>query len=174
VRLYDIPAQIDDFERLLEESDGELTPELEQRWQDFVKGSREKIEAGAMVVKNLEAQEKACKAEADRLYAKQKQHERNTQRLKDLMVYAVDALGGKVKTPLFSVYCQTSAAQVKIEKKEDTDLVEVEKTNPELVRTKREPNLEALKLLAATDPKAPVLEKFIVSHCAGKRGLRIK
>lgn len=119
-------------------------------------------------------EEKACKTEADRLYAKQKQHERNTQRLKDLMVYAVDALGGKVKTPLFSIYCQTSAAQIKVEKKEDTDLVEVEKTNPELVRTKREPNMEALKLLVTTDPKAEVLNKFIVSNCAGKRGLRIK
>jgi hypothetical protein len=174
LKLYDIPAQIDDFERLLEDGGGELTPELEQRWQDFIKGSREKIEAGAMVVKNLEAQEKACKTEAERLYAKQKQHERNTQRLKDLMVYAVDALGGKVKTPLFSIYCQTSAAQIKVEKKEDTDLAEVEKTNPELVRTKREPNMEALKLLVTTDPAASVLDKFIVNHCAGKRGLRIK
>jgi superfamily I DNA and/or RNA helicase len=173
MKLYDIPAQIDDFERLLEDGGGELTPELEQRWTDFIKGSREKIEAGAMVVKNLEAQEKACAEEAKRLYAKQKQHERNTQRLKDLMVYAVDALGGKVKTPLFSIWCQNSAPQIKVELKEGSDLVEIGKTHPELVRVKREPNLENIKLLAATDPKA-VPEQFIVSHSAGTRYLRIK
>lgn len=173
MKLYDIPAEIAAFEMELETGGGELTPELEQRWKDFIAGSKDKIEAAAMVVNKLEADAEICERESDRLSARQHQMERNAKRLKDLMIFAVDALGGKIKTPIVTVWCQNSAPHTKVEVKEGTDLVALEKTNPELVRVKREPNIEAAKKLAET-PGVDMPDCFIVSHSNGTRYLRIK
>ncbi|HLW51248.1 MAG TPA: siphovirus Gp157 family protein [Candidatus Angelobacter sp.] len=144
LRLYDIPAEVDFFEQELIHSGGELTPELEERWKTFVKAGRDKIEGACMVVKNLEAIADVSGEESKRLYDRAHQFQKNAKRLKDLMVYAVDAFGGKVKTMLFTVWTQNAANRTSAELRDGTDLVAIEKTHPQFVRVKRELNTEEI------------------------------
>src|SRR5579863_4580877 len=98
MRLYDIPVEAEEIERLLTESEGELTPEIEEKIKAFVEGGKEKLEHAACVVKSLTAQAQACKEEADRLSNRRKAIEANIDRLKGLMLVAVDAgFNGKLK-----------------------------------------------------------------------------
>jgi hypothetical protein len=144
-KLYDIPAEVERFEQILIETAGELTPELEQEFAAFIAGSKDKIEAGCMVMRNLEAQEEASAAESKRLYDRAHQFKNSGERLKGLILYAVDAMGGKVKTALFTTWGQNAANRTSVELKAGADLVEIEKTHPQFVRVKREINLEAVQ-----------------------------
>lgn len=183
MKLYDIPREIEDFENELIQNGGELTEDLEKRWHGFVNAGKDKIEAACCVVVGLQAQQEACEKEAKRLTEKAAQHEHNVKRLKDLMIYAVDALGGKVKTSLFTVWTQTSASQIKVEMKEGTDLAKLEITHPQFVRVKREANIEAIKKAVELiesqrqevgELKPDAIPGFIVSHTQGTHFLRIK
>jgi hypothetical protein len=144
-RLYDIPKEIDNFEFRLIHNEGELTPEMEQEWAAFIAGSKERLEAAAFVINRLKGDEKLCRTECQRLQARAQSTERNAKRLSDLTLYALKAMGGKVKTALVSMWIGRSGDQLAVEVKEGTDLAAIQKTNPELVRVKYEPNLDAVK-----------------------------
>ncbi len=144
-RLYDIPKEIENFEHRLIENDGELTPELEQAWTEFVTGSKERLEAAAFVIKRLKGDAEICRDEVKRLEARARSMENNGKRLSGLALYALKAMGGKVKTALISLSVGRTGEQLAVEMKEGTDLVEIEKSHPEFVRVKREMNLEAIK-----------------------------
>ena len=70
MKLYDLPAEAQAIEMLLTDSEGEITPEIEQRMKEFVEGGKEKLENAAMVLRSLKAQSDACEAEAKRLKAR--------------------------------------------------------------------------------------------------------
>ena len=144
-RLYDIPKEIDNFESRLIHNEGELTPEMEQEWAEFIKGSKERLEAAAFVINRLKGDEKLCRTECQRLQARAQSTERNAKRLSDLTLYALKAMGGKVKTALVSLWIGRSGAQLAVEVKEGTDLAEIQKKHPAFIRVKYEPNLEAIK-----------------------------
>lgn len=144
-RLYDIPKEIDNFEARLIHNEGELTPEMEQEWATFIAGSKERLEAAAFVINRLKGDEKLCRTECQRLQARAQSTERNAKRLSDLTLYALKAMGGKVKTALVSMWIGRSGDQLAVEVKEGTDLAAIATTNPALVRVKYEPNLEAVK-----------------------------
>lgn len=144
-RLYDIPKEIDNFESRLIHNEGELTPEMEQEWAAFIEGSKERLEAAAFVIKRLDADAETCRSECRRLQGRAQSTERNSARLSDLTLYALKAMGGKVKTALVSLYIGRSGKQIAVEEKEGTDRAEVAKTNPNLIRVKYELNLEAIK-----------------------------
>lgn len=143
--LYDIPKEIDNFEARLIHNEGELTPDLEQEWAEFIAGSKERLEAAAFVINRLKGDEKLCRTECQRLQARAQSTERNAKRLSDLTLYALKAMGGKVKTALVSMWIGRSGDQLAVEVKEGTDLAAIARTNPALVRVKYEPNLEAIK-----------------------------
>jgi len=105
--LYQIPLEWAAIELALEESAGELTPDLEKRLQDLLQGGPEKLENAMKVCKSLEAQATAAKTEAQRLQDRAKSFDNQVERLRTLMLPALQALGGKVKTPLFSFFTQT-------------------------------------------------------------------
>lgn len=173
MKLYDLPMQFSELEQALVESEGELTPELEKRFDDFLRGGKEKIEAGAMVLRHLEAEAEACLKEAKRLKDRQASFENNVIRLKSMMLIAVDAaFAGKVKTSLFTVWGQTSAPGIGIELQAGTDLAELHARTPELIKTKYELDKEAVKQ-AALDGKA-LPGEISVFDVPGTRFLRIR
>lgn len=144
-RLYDIPKEIDNFESRLIQNGGELTPELEQEWGAFIAGSKERMEAAAFVINRLKGDADLCRTECQRLQKRAQSTENNTKRLSDLTLYALKAMGGKLKTALVSMWIGRSGDQLAVEVKEGTDLSAIQKTNPDLVRVKYEPNMEAVK-----------------------------
>jgi hypothetical protein len=118
MRLYDLPAELESlmlrYETLMAETAGEVTPEvetLETEIADYLKAGADKVEAAAMVIKNLEADEVAAKDEAKRLANRAKSIENNVARLKSLTLMAVKMIG-KIKTPRFTIWAQTSKATV--------------------------------------------------------------
>jgi len=145
MKLYDIPAEIEEFERQLIENDGELTPELEKKWADFIAGSKERMEAAAFVLKRLKKDAETCREESKRLTARALSMEGNRERLNGLTLFALRALGGKIKTALVSLWIGRTGKQVSVEIKEGTDLAAIAKTHPGLVRVKHEMDLEAIK-----------------------------
>jgi hypothetical protein len=170
MKLYDIPVEFSELEASLLESDGELTPELEKRFDEFLRGSKEKLEAGAMVVRGLEIEADACRQEANRLLTRAASLEGNASRLKLLILRALDlAFGGKVKTALFTIWGQTSAPTKSIDLCPGVDLAAL----PErFVRVKRELSKDAIKAALAVGETLP--SEIIVSELPGTRFLRIK
>jgi hypothetical protein len=106
IRLHEIPLEYAHFQDLLEESGGELTPELEARWATLTEQGPAKVEAAAFVLKNLKAGQEFLSQEEARLHARRKALEGAEDRLKSLLVPALEALGGKVKTDRMTVYVQ--------------------------------------------------------------------
>jgi len=111
LRLYDIPEVFRKIEEHLLETGGELTPELEALMTEAGIASAEKIENAWAVVKHLQAFSEAAKAEADRLSSRAKAADAAADRLKALILPAVTALGGKVKTTKWTVYTTTRKGQ---------------------------------------------------------------
>jgi len=171
VKLYDIPREIELFEDRLINGGGELTPELEAEWAAFIAQGKDKLEAAAFVIKSIEDSADICKTEVKRLQARAASNTRNADRLRDLTLCALKAMGGKLKTALVSMWIGRTGKQVLVETKEGTDLVEVEKTHPQFIRVKREVNLSALK--EAIEGGAEIPACFIVRHVDGTEYLRI-
>lgn len=170
MKLYDIPIEFAELESVLTESDGELTPEMEKRFDDFLRAGKDKLEAGAMVVRGFEIEADACMAEAKRLAERAGALERNSGRLKKLILFALDsAFSGKVKTPLFTIWGQTSAPTWSIDLTPGADLA----TFPEqFVRVKRELAKDAIK--GALSKGEAIPDDIIVTELPGTRFLRIK
>ena len=133
MKLYDVAIEGQAIERLLEASQGELTPELEERLDALMLGGKEKIEAAAFVRSNLKADAKACRDEAARLDSRADAYETQAKRLEERMLVAVDAaFGGKVATPMFTIWGQNTGASVSFDVAPDADL---QKVDPRFVRT---------------------------------------
>ena len=145
IRLHNIPTEIDSFESRLIHNDGELTPEMEQEWADLIHGSKERLEAAAFVICRLDDDAEDCREEVKRLEARARSFESNRERLAARTLYALKAMGGKIQTAIVTLCVGRSAKQLAVEVKEGTDLKEIEKTNPDFVRVKYEPNIKAIK-----------------------------
>jgi hypothetical protein len=172
-KLYDIPMEFAELEEALVESAGELTPELEARFDEFLKAGKDKIEAGAMVVRGLELEAEACVEEAKRLTQRSQAATKNADRLKALVLRAVDfAFEGKVKTKLFTIWGQTSAPVVKFDLDPETTLEGLGHEFPMLVRVKRELDTSALKDMQKAGGVLP--DGLLVTTLPGTRYLRIK
>lgn len=173
LKLYDIPLEFAELESALVETEGELTPELEQRINDFLRAGKDKIEAAAMVVRTLEMSAETCANEAKKLQDKAASHTRNADRLKKLVLIAIDsAFQGKIKTPLFTIWGQTSTASISFDLAPEIDLKDMEITNPDFVRVKRELAKDALKKAYTEQREIP--DSIIVTVTPGTRYLRIK
>lgn len=171
--LYDISLEGLVIADILEANEGELTPELEERLNRLMQEGPDRIEAAAMVVRTIEANALACKAEAQRLAERAKGFENNVQRLKDRMTIALDcAFGGKVKTARFTIWTQKSADTTAFDLREEFTLEMLKEDNPELVRTKLELDKQACKRILEEAGELP--ESIFVDHSEGKRYARIK
>src|SRR4051794_23785725 len=107
MELYDIAQEGLVIQDLLTESEGELTSELEERLDNLLRAGKDKLEAAERVCRNLQAQEDACKGEWKRLGERAKGFEHQRKALRKRMAAALEcAFGGKIKTPIFTIWCQ--------------------------------------------------------------------
>jgi hypothetical protein len=173
ISLYDVALEGAQLEEILIASDGEITPEIEDRLDVFLKSGKEKIDAACKVVASLDASAHACGEEARRLLARAESFENNKKALKARILGAVDAaFDGKVKTNLFTVWGQNSAPTVGFEAAPDADLASIQQAYPEVVRTKYELDKTTLKSMRAQG--VPIPEAISVIEGEGTRFLRIK
>ena len=171
--LYEVGVEGLELNAILMESDGELTPETEERLEVFLKSGKEKIDAACKVVQSLDSSASACIEEAKRLNERASSFLKNRDRLKSRILGAIDAaFDGKVKTNLFTVWGQTSAPSVVFDVSPDADLAEVQKVYPEVVRTKYELDKQTLKSMKAQG--IPLPAAVTVTEGEGTRFLRIK
>lgn len=96
--IYNIQQSLFSIFDELEENGGELTPELEEQLNITQEQFKSKIKDYSNVIKMLESDITAIKEEKARLSDLQKSKEKNIERLKKIMVEAIENFGDTTKT----------------------------------------------------------------------------
>lgn len=138
MKLYEIPYAIRDaLDRIeVDEDTGEILNADALR--DAEAQAAEKLEATGLYVRELQAEAEAVKAEADRMIARAHALAKKSDTIKQLMLAALPAVGGKVKTARVTVSIRTTQA---VEVSEGANLPEAYTT----VKTTVSPNKIAIK-----------------------------
>jgi hypothetical protein len=171
--LYDLTKEGMEIADMLGETLGELTPELEARLDALMKEGPERIEAAAKVVRMMEADAKACEDEADRLRERSRSFTAQADKLKQRMTFCLDAaFGGKVKTPLFTIWTQKSADRTVAELLPGVTPEMLQSERPDLVRVKVE--LDRQKCVELFKAHAELPEVLVFEEREGSRSVRIK
>lgn len=160
LRLYDIPSAWAALQEALEESGGELTPEIQAAWESLQEEGTAKVDAAAAVLRGMKATSEALAAEIGRLQARKAATEKAEERLRSLVLSVIEPLGGKVKTDRFTVYT-TRRTSCAIALEPGANIWELE---PRFVRT-HEPELNKTEIKKAfeageTMPEFLAVQKF--------------
>jgi len=133
--LYDLTIEGLEIERALIESDGELSPELEARFDVMLQQGPKAIDGAAAIVRELVVSQAAAKAEKDRQQAREKSFERNAKSLKSRIRVALDAaFNGKLKTDRFNLFTSKGRTSTKVEFLGDLSTLEnLYNTRPDVV-----------------------------------------
>lgn len=91
--LYEITGELAALDELLEETDGEVTPEIEAWMVEFGPMLMRKVDSIGRYCANLTAAADACKAEEERLARRRKAQEGKVKSLKRLLEVAMHRLG---------------------------------------------------------------------------------
>jgi hypothetical protein len=136
MQLYDIAMEGLVIGDLLTGNEGELTPELEARLDALLQAGTDKLEAAERVSRNLKSNAEACATEAKRLADRARSFERQNKALRSRMAVALEAaFGGKIRTSLFTIWCQRSAPTMRVNLAPNTNLDELRTRRPDLFRT---------------------------------------
>lgn len=174
MKLYEIPIEAMEIEQELAENYGELTPEIESRIAAFLGDGKDKIESAAMVVKSLESDAEVCQLEAKRLMERASGLNKAIDRLKGLVLVAVDSgFGGKLKTAKFTIWGQTSAPTTAFELRPGADIYELMISEPWCIRN-RDPELDKIALRDAKKSGKALPPDITTLENDGTRFLRIK
>ena len=119
--IYNIQNELLDIFNEIEENEGELTPELEEQLNITQEEFRDKIKSYSNVVKMLENDIIDIKAEKTRLNDLQKSKEKTIERIKKIMINAVELFGDTTKSG--SKYIDFGTGKVSIR---NTQVIEVE------------------------------------------------
>lgn len=173
ISLYALSEEGMFIRKIIEDMEGELTPEVEERLDALMKVAPERVEAAAMVVQGLQGSALVCQQESLRLAERAAALDRNANYLKERMCMIVDSVfGGKVKTNRFTVWTQQSANHTAFDVQEGCTIEDVEKADPSLVRVKKELDKIALKDKFKAGDALPIAVHFETHE--GKRYIRIK
>ena len=136
MQLYDIAMEGLVIGDLLTEAEGELNPDLEVRLDALLQAGTDKLEAAERVSRNLKANADACAVEAKRLADRARSFDRQNKALRSRMAVALEAaFGGKIKTSLFTIWCQRSPPSMRVNLAPGTNLEELRARRPDLFRT---------------------------------------
>lgn len=91
--LYEITGELSALDELLEETEGEVTPEIEAWMEEFGPMLMRKVDSIGRYCANLTAAAEACKAEETRLAKRRKSQESKVASLKRLLEVAMQRLG---------------------------------------------------------------------------------
>ena len=156
MKVWEIKEEYRKIEEALENSGGELSPELEAMFDALNDAKEQKIENIVYLIKNNEALFDAIKAEKDKLTAKQKTAENTIERLKTLLSYLVPQ-GNEVKTATYKVSWGKCPDKV-------SDDIDMDKLPDVYKRIKEEPDkkmiLEALKQNATIEGVSLVTDNY--------------
>lgn len=174
MKLYDIPIEAMQIEQELADNFGEITPEIEEAIARFLRDGKDKIEAAAVVVRSLESDAEICRDEARRLTERAGGLEKGSDRLKGMILAAVDlGFGGKVKTEKFTVWGQNAAPSVSFDLAPGADPYVISVQEPWCIRM-RDPELDKVALKEAHKAGRPIPAEIVVVEHDGTRFLRIK
>lgn len=107
MNLYQIHQSYRDLVRRVEETDGELTPELEEALEINQTDYLDKAEAYCVIIKEAQAEARALRDEEVRLAALRHSKEALVEKLKARLLACV-LERGSIKLPAFRVYSSTS------------------------------------------------------------------
>jgi hypothetical protein len=173
MNLFEIGAEGHELERIMEESGGELTPEVEARVDELLSAGKDKINAALCVRRRMEFEARACREEADRLWARAKAIENQRAKLNERILFAVDnGFQGKVKTAFFTAYASNCGPTSEFYMAPDADIAKFGDENPDLVRVERSLNKTALKDLMKEGSELP--PEIQVDVVPGKRVLVVR
>lgn len=112
MKIYEIPGALRELlDRLDADPDtGEVDGEALAAYAEYNAAAAEKLEGTACYVRELKAEAGAIKAEEERLAKRRKALENKSERLKNYMMPALEAMGGKVKGVMASVRIGKSQA----------------------------------------------------------------
>lgn len=112
MKIYEIPGAMRELlDRLDADPDtGEVDGEALAAYAEYNAAAAEKLEGTACYVRELKAEADAIKAEEERLAKRRKALENKSERLKNYMMPALEAMGGKVKGVMASVRIGKSQA----------------------------------------------------------------
>lgn len=164
--LYELNGQLLELQSML--SDSSIEPDVLADTLEAVEGDYEiKIESYCKVIKNLEGDVDALKAEAQRLTDKRKVLESNIDKLKKAMYDSLKLVGKtKIKGTLFTVAIQKNGGKEPVIMSSDA---KTEDLPDDLVIYTEKPNLDAIRDLLQAG-------KTVDGFSLGERGesLRIK
>lgn len=105
MKLYEIPSTLRELlDRLDADPDtGEVDGEALAAYAEYNAAAAEKLEGTACYVRALKAEADAIKAEEERLAKRRKALENKSERLKNYLMPALEAVGGKVKGVMASL-----------------------------------------------------------------------
>lgn len=173
MHLYEIAMEGKLLEEILTDSEGELTPETEERFDRLLREGPDKIEAAAVVVMGLETDAEICEREAKRLRERAQSLKSQAERLRRLMTVALDsAFQGKLRTPKFTVWTQSSPPFTGFDLAPDADIEAVRNESPEIVRA--EFSLDKKKLLEMYRRGEVLPASIAVTENSGTRFCRIR
>lgn len=110
MNLYDLTAELQEIEQALIESGGDITPEMEERWESLKELHADKIVGYVRMIRKFEVSEKAIKEEADRLAKAAKAMGNSAQSLKNRLAAGMAALGLDMhETPIGKVRLQSAS-----------------------------------------------------------------
>lgn len=102
--LYDIDASLEELEALLVASGGEITPEMEEAYADLFAITREKLDAYAALIAEMEARAEVRTAEAKRLSVLAGRDHKAAARLRERMLWFFQQHGlKKEETARFTI-----------------------------------------------------------------------
>jgi hypothetical protein len=107
MHIYEIDSNWQRIEGLLEESCGELTPEIEEALGALITESPEALERAGHYVKALEAVQEVCKARRAALAATIERTEAKAEKVRAAMAAVLKRIGKPVKLPEFTLSTQT-------------------------------------------------------------------
>lgn len=156
VALYEISAMRNVLDAWLEETDGEITPELDELLAEVEGMATEKIERVGLYIRERVSHAKAVKEEVDRLKAIVTREERAAESLKAYLHRQMEALGkpkveGKLCTVAIqrnsqpAVTCALSDEDLAKQYAEDTAVAQFIREVPVSYRLDRDAVLQAYK-----------------------------
>jgi hypothetical protein len=114
IKLYELAAARDILDEFLAETEGEVTPELQQLLDELEGDTKEKIERVALYIREQLALAGAVKVEEDRLAARRKSLERAADGLKAYLKMQMERIGApKVTGLLCTVALQNNPPAVR-------------------------------------------------------------
>ena len=118
--IYNIQQELFDIFEQIEENDGELTPELEEKLKISQDEFKDKINSYTCVIRQLENDLNSIKEEKVRLDAIKKSKEKTIERLKQIMLEAVQMFGDTSKSG--TKFIDYGTGKVSLRKSESVEL----------------------------------------------------